>query len=141
MHVNNDEGEMKKFLSAIKEPMAILIVFSLIAGLIFPPHPQNIGLIIVLWSARIGSYFWAGWLLERRTNATVLRASFTGPFLLFLEYFLIRGVLGIGEISNYFSLGTDVRMLEMSRFLIGFVIFFPVAMAIAAFGAYRAKTR
>ena len=129
---------MGKLLAATKEATGVLVAISLLVGLFFPP-PTSVALISFMWIVRIASYFFGGWLYIKRVDRSILHASFTGPVLLFLEYFLIHGVLGVGEISNYFEVGMSVRMLELARFAIGFALFLPISMAIAALGAFMAK--
>ena len=64
----------------------------------------------------------------------------SGPLLLFLEYFILVGLFGVGE-PTYANLSFENRLLGIFGAFIFFLMLFPIAMITAALGAYLFRSK
>lgn len=135
---------MKQYLYTIRFPIIAALVNSLIYQFTWP----TTGGLVVFSTIRILIAIWAGYAIVKSKVGAVAIASFAGPILLFFDHVFIGGTLGV--ITHDFSqLPANVlagspfenqpRLAYFLGVLLSFLMFFPVAMAVAAGGGLLAR--
>lgn len=135
---------MKHYLFAMRLPLIVAVA--------------NAGAFHFTWSApgatvlfnvvRIVVALWAGYAIVKAKRGTVLIASFAGPIVLFIDHVLIGGTLGaltynFSQVPSNVLEGTPFpnhpHLAYFLGIVVSFLMFFPIAMAIAAGGGILAK--
>lgn len=135
---------MKRYLYTIR----FLIIAAVMNSLIYQFTWLTTGGLVVFSTVRIVIAIWAGYTIVKSKVGTVAIASFAGPILLFFDHVLIGGMLGV--ITHDFSqlpatvlaggpFQNQPRLAYLLGILMSFLMFFPVAMAVAAGGGLLAR--
>ena len=134
---------MIKYIAYIKVPIISGIILAIVLLLIPISVKYSIGLFpfqatsLFLTGAII---FWAGWLISKTTNKTILSSSLSGPLVFAFS-------LAIDAIHRLATIPPDMKVSEDLFFgspyiailfvvLMGYCMSFPITMGIAALGAY-----
>lgn len=128
---------MKKHLAVIKGPIFFIIINFFLVNSLFSLLPDRIG-DGVYNIGRIVIIFYAGWLVVRRNIGGPWQASLAGTTIYFIDHVMLKGGMFL---VNWLINPRGLGLTAFSGVLVSFVLFVPVAMAIAALGGVYARTR
>lgn len=134
---------MKRYLYAIRLPLLVALANAVMYQFVWTAPGGAIAFNVI----RVAVVLWGGYAIVKSKTGTVAIASFAGPVLLLVDV-LIAGTFGVtthdfsqipGSILEGTAFQNYPRLAYLLGMLISFLMFFPIAMAIAAGGALLAK--
>lgn len=131
---------MKRYFSTLKGPLIILLVMGVLSHIDTTNAFSVLFILIQIFAIASG-----GWLLSRDLKQSIGTASYSGPILLCI-YILIVALLPAILFPPTMSMPANIQTKDLLfgslylTYLIGvsisYLLYLPVSMAIAAFGAY-----
>jgi hypothetical protein len=127
------------YLKAINMPISIILVGFIVYAFFLPDTMPGSAVAVVTGAFTLPGIFYAGWRVYRVYKNSFMLAAYTGAFLFFIDFVILKGgyrlshppadILTSPQDWNYLLLGI----------LISYFALLPVAMVLAAVGAWCAR--
>ncbi len=131
------EINRKKFLAVMKLPIFLTVVNFFLVNTLLGLLPYSIGNISYN-ILRVSIIFYAGWLVVGKRLGAIWHAALAGILVYFTDHVVLKG--GIFLI-NYLFKPDGLGLTAFSGVIVSFILFTPLAMAVAALGGLAARSR
>ncbi len=131
------EINRKKFRAVMKLPLFLTVVNFFLVNTLLGLLPYNIGNISYN-ILRISIIFYAGWLVVGKRLGSIWHAALAGILVYFADHVVLKG--GVFLI-NYLFKPDGLGLAAFSGVIVSFILFTPLAMAVASLGGLAARSR
>ncbi len=127
----------KRFRAVMKLPLFLTVVNFFLVNTLLGLLPYSIGN-ITYNILRISIIFYAGWLVVRKKLGGAWHAALAGILVYFTDHVVLKG--GIFLLNHIFK-PDGMGLTAFSGVIVSFILFLPLAMAVAALGGITARPR
>ncbi len=131
------EVNRKKFRAVMKLPLFLTVVNFFLVNTLLGLLPYSIGNISYN-ILRVSIIFYAGWLVVGKRLGSIWHAALAGILVYFTDHVVLKG--GVFLI-NYLFKPDGLGLAAFSGVIVSFILFTPLAMAVAALGGLAARSR